>query len=105
MGSLEVLSSVVNSILSYIECDRQIKDYLLSYSVMGISQGLLIDGHTEKELKVIETSNSDIYIKGVNEKILAKKVPSEKADKTKTVQNNKSPVGSRKVTLPTVGGR
>ncbi len=42
--------------------------------------------------------------KGTNEKILAKKVPSEKSAKVKETQNNTSPVGSKKVT-GTAGGQ
>lgn len=41
-------------------------------------------------------------VKGTNDKLLSKKAPSEKADKQKVATNNTSPVGSRKVTLPTV---
>ena len=56
-----------------------------------------------KELSKNKTTGTQV--KGTNEKILAKKSPSEKADKQKVATNSKSPVGSRKVTLPTVGGR
>lgn len=49
-------------------------------------------GKTKRELE---------QYKGVNEKLLAKKVPSEKANTQKASTNSKSPVGSRKVTLPT----
>jgi hypothetical protein len=69
-------------------------------------QDLVGGRHVMSMLKELSKNRKTLeQYKGVNEKILAKKAPSEKADKTKTVQNNKSPVGSRKVTLPTVGGR
>ena len=68
-GAIDITSSVVNTVLSFIECDKQMKDYLLMYSVMGIKQDMLIDGHSEKELKIIETNSGDIFIKGVTEKI------------------------------------
>lgn len=51
-------------------------------------------GKTKKELT---------QYKGVNEKILAKKAPAGKAEKTgKPTQNNVSPVGSKKTTKPDV---
>jgi hypothetical protein len=69
LGTADIISSVVNTVLSYIEIDKQNKDYLLVYSVMGVNQGMLIDGHNEKELKIIETDCGEIFIKGVTEKM------------------------------------
>jgi hypothetical protein len=69
-------------------------------------QNLVGDKHTMSMLKDLTKNRKTLeQYKGVNEKILAKKVPSEKADKQKVSINTKSPVGSRKVTLPTVRGR
>jgi hypothetical protein len=69
-------------------------------------QSLVGDKHAMSMLKELSKNRKTLeQYKGVNEKILAKKVPSEKAEKQKTSTNTKSPVGSRKVTLPTVGGR
>jgi hypothetical protein len=69
LGAVQITSSVINTVLSYIECDKQTKDYLMVYAVMGINQDMLIDGHSEKELKIIETNSGDIFINGVTEKI------------------------------------
>ena len=42
---------------------------------------------------------------GTNDALLAKSVPAEKNTSKEAKQNNVSPVGSRKVNLPTAGGR
>ena len=69
-------------------------------------QDLVGNKHTMSMLKELSKNRKTLeQYKGVNEKILAKKVPSEKTDKQKVSINTTSPVGSRKVTLPTVGGR
>jgi hypothetical protein len=69
-------------------------------------QKLVGDKHVMSMLKELGKAKKELtQYKGVNEKILAKKAPSEKADKQKVTTNSKSPVGSRKVTLPTVGGQ
>lgn len=72
-------------------------------------QKLVGDKHTMSLLKELQKNKKELtQYKGVNDKILAKKAPVEKQDKVKTTENSKSPVGSRKVTLPTAktaGGR
>ena len=65
-------------------------------------QKLVGDKHTMSLLKELQKNKKELtQYKGVNDKILAKKAPSEKQEKTKIKQNSKSPVGSKQVTLPT----
>lgn len=66
-------------------------------------QKLVGDKRIGSFLKELSRDKKELtQYKGVNEKILAKKVPSEKVSKTPASSNTKSPVGSRKVALPTV---
>lgn len=72
-------------------------------------QNLVGDKHVTSFLKELsKTKTQGTQYKGVNEKILAKKAPKEKAAKTKESIETTSPVGSKKVTKPeakTFGGR
>jgi hypothetical protein len=73
-------------------------------------QKLVGDKHVTSFLKELsKTKTTGEQVKGTNDKILAKKAPSEKSVKVKTEKaGSTSPVGSRKVTLPTAktaGGR
>jgi len=65
-------------------------------------QSLVGDKHTMSLLKELgkHKKTSEQYT-GVNDAILAKKLPSEKSVKNNTTINTKSPVGSRTVKLPT----
>ena len=74
-------------------------------------QKLVGDKHVTSFLKELsKTKTTGQQVKGTNDKILAKKAPSEKSAAVKADKKagSTSPVGSRKVTLPTVktaGGR
>lgn len=73
------------------------------------NQNLVGDKHVASFLKELsKTKTQGTQHKGTNEKLLAKKAPSEKSAKVKDSIEKTSPVGSKKVTKPevrTAGGR
>ena len=70
------------------------------------NQKLVGTTHAMSLLKELgKTKTSKHQYTGTNDAILAKSVPSEKYTNQESKQNNVSPVGSKKVKLPTVGGR
>jgi hypothetical protein len=89
-------ANAVKSGKSVLEADYEKED----------NQKLVGDKHTMSLLKELGKSKSvGEQQKGINDTILAKSVPTEKLKNKPAKQNNTSPVGSRKVKLPTAGGR